>query len=58
MEDEIRDEFDGLYDRPKTEGEVVFNTALRFFDFKEINSVRDFIEYSSDFNKKFEKSLN
>lgn len=58
IDDEIRDEFDGLYDRPKTEGSIAFNTALNFFDFNQINSVSDFLKVSSEFNKRFENSLN
>lgn len=57
VEDETRDEFDGLYDRPETEGSIAFNAALNFFDFNKINSVSDFLKYSSEFNKRFEDSL-
>ncbi len=58
IEDEIRDEFDGLYDRPRNQGEIAFNSALHFFNFNEITSMGDFLKVSSEFNKKFEDSLN
>ena len=34
--DEIKDEFDGLYDRPKNDGLTTFTAALDFFNFDEI----------------------
>ncbi len=58
IEDEIRDEFDGLYDRPKDLGSIAFTTALQFFDFNQINSVNDFLKVSSEFNKRFKNILN
>ncbi len=58
ISDEIRDEFDGLYDRPKNEGEIAINTALNFFHFNQINSTADFIKVASEFNVKFNDSLN
>jgi hypothetical protein len=56
--DEIRDEIDGLYTRPKYNGERVLTEALNFFDFDKIKSVSDFTKTASEFNKRFEDSLN
>lgn len=58
IEDEVRDEVDGLYDRPESEGKVPLNTALGFFDFSKIESISDFMKKASEFNKRFEDSLN
>lgn len=56
--DEIRDEVEGLYTRPKNSGEKTLAAALKFFDFDKIKSVPDFMKIASEFNEKFEESLN
>lgn len=58
IEDEIRDEINGLGDRQESEGEVTFNSAINFFKFDEINSVSEFNKVAKEFNERFEASLN
>lgn len=58
IEDEIKDEIDGLYDRPKSVGEIPLNAALAFFDFAQIKSISDFMKKAKEFNERFEDSLN
>lgn len=58
IEDEIKDEVDGLFDRPKENGSVPLAAALNFFSFDQIKSVPDFIKVASEFNQKYEDSLN
>lgn len=58
IDDEMRDEFDGLYDRPVSDGHVPLRLALDFFEFDKVNSVDDFLKAAREFNQRLEDSFN